>query len=123
MPITIRPVTPADYEQWLPLWAGYNAFYQRVGPAAVPLEMTNLTWQRFFDGYEPLHALVAEQDGKLVGLVHYIYHRNTTMVWPVRDLQGLFTAPQTRGKGIGQVLIEGGSRRAKPARSPRVYCH
>ena len=33
---TIRPVTRADYDQWLPLWDGYNAFYKRVGPTAVP---------------------------------------------------------------------------------------
>jgi len=80
---TIRPVTRADYDQWLLLWDGYNAFYQRVGPTAVPPEVTNMTWSRFFDGYEPVHALVAEDDGRLVGLVHYIFHRNTTMLGPV----------------------------------------
>src|SRR6266850_364462 len=77
---TIRPVTRADYNQWLPLWDGYNAFYKRTGPTAVPPEVTQTTWARFFDGYEPVHALIAESDGKLVGLVHYIFHRNTTML-------------------------------------------
>ena len=123
MPLTVRPVTRADYDQWLPLWEGYNAFYKRVGPTAVPLEMTNLTWQRFFDGYEPMHALVAEQDGKLVGLVHYIFHRNTTMVGPVCYLQDLFTDASLRGKGVGKALIEGVYARAREAGSPRVYWH
>ena len=119
----IRPVTRADYDQWLPLWDGYNAFYQRVGPTAVPIEVTNMTWQRFFDGYEPMHALVAEDDGRLVGLVHYIFHRNTTMLGPVCYLQDLFTDPSQRGKGVGRALIEGVCGQARLAGSPRVYWH
>lgn len=121
--ITVRPVTRADYDRWLPLWEGYNAFYKRVGPAAVPIEVTNLTWQRFFDGYEPMHALVAESGDKLVGLTHYLFHRNTTMIGPVCYLQDLFTDATLRGKGVGKALIEGVCERAKTAGSPRVYWH
>jgi len=123
MPLTVRPVTRADYDQWLPLWEGYNAFYKRVGPTAVPLEVTNLTWQRFFDGYEPMHALVAEEGGRLVGLVHYIFHRNTIMISPVCYLQDLFTDASLRGKGVGKALIEAVYAEAKRAGSPRVYWH
>lgn len=123
MSLTVRPVTRADYDRWLPLWEGYNAFYKRVGPAAVPIEVTNLTWQRFFDGYEPMHALVAESGDKLVGLTHYLFHRNTTMVGPVCYLQDLFTDPALRGKGVGKALIEGVYERARLAGSPRVYWH
>ncbi|TIV18155.1 MAG: GNAT family N-acetyltransferase, partial [Mesorhizobium sp.] len=32
--LTVRPVTRQDYEQWLPLWDGYNVFYGRSGPTA-----------------------------------------------------------------------------------------
>ena len=78
----IRPVTRADFDQWLPLWEGYNAFYKRTGPTAVSVEVTQTTWARFFDGYEPMHALVAESEGKLVGLTHYLFHRNTIMLGP-----------------------------------------
>ena len=123
MPLTVRPVTRADYDKWLPLWEGYNAFYKRVGPTAVPLEVTNMTWQRFFDGYEPMHALVAETDGRLVGLVHYLFHRNTTMLGPVCYLQDLFTDASQRGKGVGKALIEAVYEKAKAAGSPRVYWH
>ena len=80
MPTIVRPVSRADYDRWLPLWDGYNAFYKRSGPTALPIEITKTTWARFFDGYEPMHALVAESDGKLVGLVHYLFHRNTIML-------------------------------------------
>ena len=123
MPIAIRPVTRADFDQWLPLWEGYNAFYKRVGPAAVPMEVTQTTWARFFDGYEPMHALVAESDGRLVGLVHYLFHRNTVMLGPVCYLQDLFTDPALRGKGVGKALIEAVYEKAKATGSPRVYWH
>lgn len=123
MSVTVRPVKRADYDRWLPLWEGYNAFYKRVGPTAVPLEVTNMTWQRFFDGYEPMHALVAEDGGKLVGLVHYLFHRNTVMIAPVCYLQDLFTDQTARGKGVGKALIEAVYEKAKEAGSPRVYWH
>ena len=123
MPITIRPVTRADFDQWLALWEGYNAFYKRVGPAAVPMEVTQTTWARFFDGYEPMHALVAESEGRLVGLVHYVFHRNTVMLGPVCYLQDLFTDPALRGKGVGKALIEAVYEQAKAAGAPRVYWH
>ena len=121
MPIAIRPVTRADFDQWLPLWKGYNAFYKRVGPAAVPMEVTQTTWARFFDGYEPMHALVAESEGKLLGLVHYLYHRTTTAISPNCYLQDLFTTEASRGKGVGRALIEGVYERAQAAGSGRVY--
>jgi hypothetical protein len=71
-PIQIRPVTTADFPAWLPLWDAYNAFYGRSGETALPRDITVLTWTRFFDGYEPMHAMVAERDGQLLGLVHYL---------------------------------------------------
>ena len=55
--VAIRDVVPTDFDQWCPLWEGYNVFYERVGPAAIPLEVTRMTWARFFDSYEPANAL------------------------------------------------------------------
>src|SRR3546814_4439413 len=56
----VRTVTESDFPQWLPLWDGYNSFYGRSGPTALPEPITAATWSRFFDAYEPMHALVAE---------------------------------------------------------------
>jgi GNAT superfamily N-acetyltransferase len=119
----IRDVAPADYDQWLPLWNGYNAFYKRVGPTALPMEVTSMTWARFFDAYEPVHALVADLDGRLVGITHYIFHCNTTMLGPTCYLQDLFTSEAARGKGVGRALINGVYERARRAGSTRVYWH
>ncbi len=117
----IRDISPSDYEQWLPLWNGYNAFYGRSGPTALPAEVTETTWKRFFDASEPVHAFVAELDGRLVGLTHYLFHRSTTLVAPICYLQDLFTAPERRRTGVARALIEAVYRRAQQLGSPRVY--
>src|SRR5467141_4762824 len=104
-PLIIRSVASRDFAQWEKLWEGYNSFYGRKGVTALPDEITRMTWSRFFDAYEPIHALVAEKDGQLLGLVHYIFHRSTIMINPVCYLQDLFTAESARGRGIGRALI------------------
>lgn len=119
--LIIRPVARSDYEQWLPLWDGYNAFYKRSGPTALAPEITAMTWARFFDAYEPVHALVAERGGELLGLTHYLFHRSTTAIAPLCYLQDLFTGEAVRVKGVGRALINGVYERAKAVGCPRVY--
>ena len=119
--VTIRFVTRDDYAQWLPLWDGYNAFYERSGPTALAPEITAMTWQRFFAAYEPVHALVADAGGTLLGLTHYLFHRSTTAIAPTCYLQDLFTSEAARGKGVGRALINGVYAQAKLVGSPRVY--
>ena len=119
--VSIRAVTRQDYEQWLPLWDGYNAFYGRAGATALSPDITAMTWARFFDAYEPVHALVAERGGNLLGLTHYLFHRSTTLIEPTCYLQDLFTNEAARGKGVGRALINAVYEQAKLAGSPRVY--
>jgi GNAT superfamily N-acetyltransferase len=121
MQIAIRPVRQDDFPAWLELWEGYNAFYGRVGQTALSSEVTRMTWSRFFDAYEPVHALVAEEAGTLLGLVHFLYHRSTTDIAPVCYLQDLFTAPDARAKGIGRALIVRVYEHAKDSGAPEVY--
>jgi GNAT superfamily N-acetyltransferase len=121
--LTIRPVERPDFAEWLPLWDGYNEFYGRSGPTALPREITDMTWARFFDAYEPVHALIAERQRRLVGLVHYLYHRSTTMLGPTCYLQDLFTLASERGQGVGRALIEAVYERARAAGAGRVYWH
>jgi GNAT superfamily N-acetyltransferase len=119
--VSVREVQSGDYPQWQQLWAGYNAFYGRSGPTALSAEVVDTTWQRFFDPAEPVHALVAEQRGQLVGLAHYLFHRSTIQTQSTCYLQDLFTAQPARGAGIGQKLILAVYERAAAARSPKVY--
>jgi GNAT superfamily N-acetyltransferase len=115
--ITIRPLARTDRTGWEPLWRGYLAFYK----TSVPDDVTDLTFARFFDEAEPMHALVAEQDDEIVGIVHYIFHRSTWTEGPYCYLQDLFTAEQARGGGVGRKLIEAVYERAKAQGASRVY--
>ena len=67
------------------------------------------------------HALVAEADGMLLGLTHYLFHRSTTAIELTCYLHDLFTTEAARGRGVGRALIEGVYERARAAGSPRVY--
>lgn len=119
--LQIRAIRRADYDEWRPLWDGYNAFYGRSGATALAEPITRTTWERFFDPTEPVHALVAEREGRVVGLVHYLYHRSTTRLRDICYLQDLFTAPEFRGLGIGRRLIQGVYEAARAAGCARVY--
>jgi GNAT superfamily N-acetyltransferase len=116
-PPLIRPIVDADFAQWLPLWTGYNTFYKRTLPDVV----TRATWSRFLDPDEPMHALVAEQDGALLGLVHYLFHRATAMIENTCYLADLFTNQQARGLGVGRALIEAVYDAARKSGCSRVY--
>ena len=118
---TVRPVRRTDYERWLPLWDGYNAFYERSGPTALPAEITAATWSRFFDPSEPVHALVAEESDELIGLTHYLFHRSTTRLRHTCYLQDLFTVERARGRGVGRRRVEAVYQAARAAGSARVY--
>ncbi len=115
--ITIRDARKDDFKQWEPLWDGYTRFYEREPNA----EITAVLWRRAFDPYEPIHILVAEMEGRVVGIVHFLYHRSTSMIAPTCYLQDLFTEHGLRGKGVGRALIETVYARAAEAGAGRVY--
>jgi GNAT superfamily N-acetyltransferase len=118
---TIRQIQRSDYDGWRPLWDGYNAFYGRSGTTALPEQVTQVTWERFFSASEPINALVAEQTGRLVGITHYVFHRSTTRLADVCYLQDLFTAEHARRRGIGRCLIEAVYEMAREGGCSRVY--
>ncbi|WNW12542.1 GNAT family N-acetyltransferase [Pseudomonas sp. DTU_2021_1001937_2_SI_NGA_ILE_001] len=100
--VQIRPVSAADYAQWLALWQAYLHFYE----TRLADEVTASTWQRMLDEHEPTHAALAWVDGQAVGMVNFIFHRSN---WSIEDscyLQDLFVAPGQRGNGVGRQLIE-----------------
>jgi GNAT superfamily N-acetyltransferase len=119
--VHVRFVTRGDYAGWLPLWEGYNEFYKRFGATALPDGVTQVTWARFFDTYEPMYAMVAVDGARVVGLVHYLWHRSTITIEPTCYLQDLFTAESSRGKGVGRALIEAVYEQARLAGVVQVY--
>ena len=113
----IRPVREQDFAQWLPLWAGYQEFYR----VRIPEAATQATWSRFFDQREPVHGLVAERNGKLIGLAHYLFHRSTWMVGPACYLNDLFVDPSGRRSGVARKLIEAVYAAADTEGATKVY--
>lgn len=101
-PVLVRAAAAADFDAWLPLWHGYQRFYETDIPEAT----TRVTWGRFLAPEEPMHAALAEVDGRVVGLVHYIEHRSCWTTGNYMYLQDLFVDPAVRGGGLGRALIE-----------------
>jgi len=120
-PFSVRFATRDDFEKWLPLWEGYNRFYGRSDATALPKQMTETTWNRFFVPSERMHALVAESQGELCGLAHYLFHRSTTMLAHTCYMQDLFTAESMRNTGVAKALTLAVYEQAKLAGSTKVY--
>lgn len=118
MTLTIRPLEKTDYVGWHQLWTDYLAFYNTT----VPEEVYQATFDRLCDpDHHRQNALVAAQDGALVGLVHYIYHPHNWRVEDVCYLQDLYAAPSVRGTGVGRALIEAVYKAADDNGTPTVY--
>ncbi len=115
--IEVRPVRAPDFDAWLPLWQGYQAFYR----TDIADQTTHLTWARFLDPGEPMFAALAEVAGSAVGLVHWILHRSTWTTGSYCYLQDLFVVPGRRGSGAGRRLIEHVYEKARGAECSRVY--
>jgi GNAT superfamily N-acetyltransferase len=115
--LEVRPFTVDDRDAWEPLWQGYLTFYK----SSLPAEVTDTTWHRLNDPAEPMHGLVAVLDDRIVGIVHYIYHRSTWSVGDYCYLQDLFTTQESRGRGVGRALIEAVYEKAQAHGASRVY--
>ncbi len=118
MAVTIRPLAQSDHAEWRRLWTAYLAFYETT----LPEDVYASTWARLFDAgeYEP-SGLIAEVDGKPVGLVHYIFHRTNWAVANTCYLQDLYADPEVRGQGVGRALIEAVYAKADAAGAASVY--
>jgi len=96
--VRIRPVDQGDYEDWRPLWDGYNAFYGRIGSTGFRRTSRKVRGTGFSN-------------------------RSTNRADNVCYLQDLFTAETVRGLGVGRRLIEGVYQAARDAGCSRVDWH
>jgi GNAT superfamily N-acetyltransferase len=118
MTLTIRPLERDDEADWRRLWHDYLAYYETERP-----EEIYVTYFERLLGDDPqdYNGLVAELDGRLVGLTHYLFHRHGWRLENVCYLQDLFAEPDLRGQGIGRKLIEAVYAAADAAGAPSVY--
>ncbi|MEN9966968.1 MAG: hypothetical protein RL036_201 [Actinomycetota bacterium] len=101
MTAIIRSVAADDRASWDVLWGGYLEFYK----TELTETQTELTWQRLLDDEHGLNGLVAEVDGRLVGLAHFSFTHSTWAKNQDLYLEDLFVDPSVRGQGIGKALI------------------
>ena len=102
MSAKIRRIEARDEQRWRELWDGYCRFYERE-PAPV---INDHTWKRLRDAASPVHGIVAEEAGRVIGIANYIIHENTSTLTPVCYLQDLFVDPTLRAGGVGKQLID-----------------
>jgi len=115
--IEIRPLRADERAEWEPLWDGYITFYE----TAIREDVSDMAWKRIHDPAEPMHALGAYVDGKLVGIVHYLFHRSFWTIGNYCYLQDLFVAQGLRGGGVGRALTAAVEKAAREAGASRVH--
>ena len=117
MTISVRPLKAEDKSRWLELWNGYLTFYE----TSLSSEQTELTWNRLMDSNYGVFGLMAEKDGAMVGITHFMFRPST---WAPKDycyLEDLFVDPTVRGGGAGRALINRVIEVAKEHGAGRVY--
>jgi GNAT superfamily N-acetyltransferase len=115
--VEVRPMRLNERAAWDVLWKGYLDFYK----TSVPKETYDATWARLHDPAEPMHLLGGTIDGKLCGIVHFLYHRSCWTVGDYCYLQDLFVAEGARKAGLGRALIEAVYQAARAAGASRVH--
>ncbi len=116
--LTIRPLRPEDRDQWAEMWRDYLAFYE----TKVPDSTFQSTFARLLgDDPNDFSCFVADLDGQLLGLTHYLFHRHAWKEESVCYLQDLYARPEARGTGVGRALIEAVYEEADRQKAPSVY--
>jgi GNAT superfamily N-acetyltransferase len=115
--IVVRELRADERVPWQAMWKAYLDFY-RTG---VSPEVYDTTWRRLNDPAEPMFLLGGEVDGKLAGIVHFLYHRTCWSIGDYCYLQDLYVNENARGHGLGRALIEAVYARAKVDGASRVH--
>lgn len=100
--IVCRPPEPGDEARWIELFRGYMEFYHVTPDDAVARKV----WGWLFDPEHEVDGLVAELDGRVVGIANYQPMARTLGANEVGYLSDLFTDPELRGHGVGRALID-----------------
>lgn len=102
MSVTITPLSAEDHAEWLELWNGYLEFYE----TELEVATTEATFGRLVSGDGMFGAIARDEDGRAVGMVHWLPHAATWAPSGYCYLEDLFVAPDARGLGAGAALIE-----------------
>jgi GNAT superfamily N-acetyltransferase len=115
--VSIRDVSAGDEGAWRRYWADYQTFYE----VSHPETLTATTWHRLLDPQSPVFGLVAEVDGRVVGIANCVMHASTWSIAPFCYLNDLYVDAEVRGASIGKALIDELVARGKEEGWGRVY--
>lgn len=99
--IPVRAVHPSDYAEWIDLYHGYRDFYGKPHNQ----EAVDTVWAWLNDPGHETRGLVAELNGTLVGLANFRAFARPLAASTGLFLDDLFTAPHSRGLGVGTSLL------------------
>lgn len=100
-PMLIRPPAASDRPEWERLYAGYAAFYK----VSQTPEMRATVWAWLQDPAHQTRGLVAEDQGRLIGLAHFRPFARPLSASTGGFLDDLFVDPAARGSGAADALI------------------
>ena len=104
MTVEIRPIAAADHDRWRELFRDYGVFYETHFDDAV----FDGVWPWLLDPAHTVSALVAEDEGELLGFAHIRRVEDTFTAGPSWFLDDLYVVPEARGRGVARALIERG---------------
>ncbi|MFZ0667228.1 MAG: GNAT family N-acetyltransferase [Acidimicrobiales bacterium] len=116
---SIRPIRPADWDGWKPLWDGYLHFYREE----LDDETTRFTFDRMCSESQGMFGFVADNGDELIGLVHALIHPSTWTTKSYCYLEDLFVSKKGRGTDVARQLIESVVKEAKSRGAVHTYWH
>lgn len=114
--VAITRVRPEDHAEWRELFNGYLTFYEE--------QLDETTIDRLFTrvlASEVHGALARDDQGRAIGLVHWLTHAST---WSIADycyLEDLYVDATARRSGAGAALIEHVRAWAEENGAAKVY--
>jgi GNAT superfamily N-acetyltransferase len=103
VPARIKPLTPAQLEQALPLIAAYQRFYE---VEQIDTERNRRYFSRFIAPSEEGRLLGAWIEDDLVGFACLYWHRSSLTAADTVLMNDLYVEEGRRGGGVGRALIE-----------------
>lgn len=101
MSVQVCRLEPEHFHAWERLWRQYQEFYRIDIPASTSLR----TWERLFEGGEPVRGHIALVDGQAAGIAHFLLQRSFWRLEHGCYLHDLFVADAFRRRGVARALV------------------
>lgn len=104
----VRDIREGDRDAWRRLFTDYGVFYE----TAFDDRVLDGVWAWLMDAESEVCAVVAVSGDQVVGFAHYRQLPDTFTAGPAWFLDDLYVAPEHRGSGAADALIDAVADRA-----------